>query len=280
MAYKNNNYKPTAKSQAILDRAWEHINSVDYEVSARWLFYRLLQDGIYSKKTDYKKFLSLTSRARHNEAGGWRPDTLRDETRNRMVYGEGQDDTQSWVYTLKRYGVNCQLDKWQGQENYIEIWFEANAMISQFKYHTRCITLVPFGGMPSIPYKYQCALALRAASARYNLPVSVLYFGDYDPAGETIPITSVNDIRGWCGVDFDFARVGLNEGDAERYNIRDNPEHPGTYQWEALDGDAAGQMIEDAVSQYVNLDAIKCVEAREQENERALLEYLQGFDIL
>lgn len=278
MAYKSKNYKPNATSQTILDRAWEHINSVAYEVSARWLFYRLLQDGIYSKKNDYQRFLGLTSRARHNEVGGWRPDTLRDETRNRIIYGDGHDNTQSWIHALKCYGVDCTLDKWTSQSDYIEIWFEANAMVSQFKHHTEYITLVPFGGMPSIPYKYQCAQALRRASENYALPISVLYFGDYDPAGETIPKTSINDIRGWCGVDFDFVRVGLNAGDAARYSIPENLEHPGTYQWEALNGDVAGRMIENAVGQYVDRKAIASIEAREKENERALRIYLQGFD--
>jgi len=48
-----NEYKPSAKTTAILDAARTHVESVDYDVTLRWCFYRLLQDGFYSSKADY-----------------------------------------------------------------------------------------------------------------------------------------------------------------------------------------------------------------------------------
>jgi hypothetical protein len=39
-------WKPHQKSENILNRAMEHIKSVGYRVSVRWIFYRLLQVGI------------------------------------------------------------------------------------------------------------------------------------------------------------------------------------------------------------------------------------------
>jgi len=36
-------YEPRKEQADILDRAQEHIRSVPYQVTARWLFYRLLQ---------------------------------------------------------------------------------------------------------------------------------------------------------------------------------------------------------------------------------------------
>ncbi|GAJ17797.1 unnamed protein product, partial [marine sediment metagenome] len=46
-------YEPRKEQADILDRAEEHIRSVPYRVTARWLFYRLLQDGIYHGKDAY-----------------------------------------------------------------------------------------------------------------------------------------------------------------------------------------------------------------------------------
>jgi hypothetical protein len=276
MAYKSSDYRPNSKSRAILARAWEHVQSVKYDVSARWLFYRLLQDGIYSKKKDYQRFLSLTSRARHNYWNGWRPDTLTDETRERIVRGVGDSNPSEWARSVALY-TTCKLDKWVGQSAYVEIWFEANAMASQFRLHTRYITLVPFGGMPSIPYKWEIAQSIDRAARIYGLPIKVLYFGDLDPAGETIPETSLADIRGWCGVDFEFIRAGLNPGDEVRYSIPENPDHPGAYQWEALDAGAAGELIEGAVADLIDYDAIRAIEQQERKADRALLEYLKDF---
>lgn len=40
----NKEYKPHAKEVGILDRAMEHVKSVPYRVTPRWLFYRVFQD--------------------------------------------------------------------------------------------------------------------------------------------------------------------------------------------------------------------------------------------
>lgn len=82
----NDSYKPYGKCKAILDKAMEHIKGVDYKVSGRWVFYRLLQDGLYAMKDDYGRFVTLTSRARKNYYGDWRPDTLADETREMLPF--------------------------------------------------------------------------------------------------------------------------------------------------------------------------------------------------
>ena len=90
MAYVNDNYQPNAKSREILARAWEHVQGVEYQVTARWLFYRLLQDGFYSSKADYEKLLALLSRARHNQWESWRPDSLIDDGREAIVRGQAR----------------------------------------------------------------------------------------------------------------------------------------------------------------------------------------------
>ena len=42
-------YRPRGQSKEVLDRAWWHIQSVPYQVTLRWLFYRLLQEGVLSQ---------------------------------------------------------------------------------------------------------------------------------------------------------------------------------------------------------------------------------------
>lgn len=277
MAYKSDDYKPNAKGRAILARAAAHVASVPYRVTARWLFYRLLQDGLYSKKQDYKTFLALTSRARHNEWESWRPDTLADDTRERIIRGEGYESADDWrdMLTQRAY---CELDKWTSQAYYVQIWFEANAMAGQFKHYTRHITLVPFGGMPSIPYKWEIAEALSDAGDFCGLPIKVLYFGDYDPAGLTILETSAIDIAGWCDADFEVERVGLNVGDGERYGIPENPDKPGQYQWEALPDEAARELIAGAVGRYIDADAMAKMEEREAKISASFRKYVAGWN--
>lgn len=279
MAYKSANYKPNEKSREILTQAWAHIESVDYKTTARWLFYRLLQDGFYGKKGDYKsRFLPLLSRARHSFYQGWRPDTLADDTREPIVRGNGYPSVDDWAESIT-HGIYCNLSHWPRQSHYVEVWFEAKAMSAQFRWHTKGITLRPFSGMPSIPYKWDIAKALEEARREWQLPITVLYFGDLDPMGELIPETSVADIRSWCKVNFDFVRAGLNPEDEVKYNIPENFEKPGTYQWEALEDTAAKGLIQDAVAQYVDSSVMAEIQKKAREAEDAFEKYVKDFSL-
>jgi hypothetical protein len=256
-------YKPRAEQTAILDRAIELVQSVSYKVSLRWLFYRLLQEGIYKNKTDYANLKTILSKARKGFSNGWTPDTLADDTRQAYIRGTGfySEDT-----FLKAVGkAECTLDKWQYQDNYVELWYEAKAMHGQFAYYTEHITLRPFGGDPSIPYKWNIAKELEEAWERYELPITIIYFGDLDPKGLTIPENAIKDIRQWCSVEFKFIRAGLNPGDEVRYGIPENFERPGTFQWEALNDDQARQLIQSTVGEFVSQGQFKNAEEEEQE---------------
>lgn len=277
MAYVSDDYTPNAKSREILTRAWEHVQSIPYQATARWLFYRLLQDGFFGNKKDYHRiFLSMMSRVRHNQWGPWRPDSLVDDRHEAIERGGGFETPTEWVHAVQTQ-LGCKLSHWHDQENYVELWFEADAMNRQFKCYTDGITLCPFGGMPSIPYKYEIAQRLERASEEYGHGIKILYFGDLDQGGMTIPKTSVADIRGWCGVDFDFIRIGINPGDEVKYNIPENFDHPGSYQWEALDDDAAKELITSAVAEHVNLDIVAEVAARAETVTTDFREYASRF---
>lgn len=277
MPYVRDDYTPNAKSRDILARAWEHVQSIPYAATLRWLFYRLLQEGLYSDKKDYRgPYMQLFSRARHNEWEGWRPDTLVDDMHGSIVRGDGFETPADWLDAISTE-LGCNLSHWYAQDYYVELWFEAAAMIRQFKHYTKNITLVPFGGMPSIAFKYEIAQRLDDMADKYNHGVKVIYFGDLDPAGMTIAETSVSDIRKWCGVDFEFIRAGLNPGDEVRYRIPENFEHPGAYQWEALNDAAAGELITLAVVEYVNMDIVDQVAARAEKTALAFRKYAEGF---
>lgn len=250
-------YNPSPETKKILDEAMATLQSVPYEVTARWLFYRLVQGGFFPNKKSYKsKFLPMLSKARKNFYGGWTPETLADDTRQALKRGGGYRDETDFIESIIDDAV-CILNKHQHQKNYCELWFEAKAMKSQFEYYTKHITLRPFGGDPSINYKWEIAKDLEWAASYYGLPVVILYFGDLDPKGLTIPENAIKDIRKWCTADFDFYRAGLNPGDEHRYNIQENPDRPGTFQWEALDDSTAKELITRTIKKFLDVDLFK-----------------------
>jgi len=258
-----NGYKPQAEQGIILDRAYDLIEGVPYRVTARWLFYRLLQESFFKDKDDYKgKFLPLLSKARKCFYRQWTPATLADDTRVAVVRGNGWTSELGFLKAVGK--AVCTLDKWQMQDYYVELWFEAKAMRGQFEHYTEYITLRPFGGDASIFFKWQIAKKLEEKHEQYQKPIVILYFGDLDPKGLQIPESAVRDIRQWSEVDFEFIRCGLNPGDEITYNIPENPDKPGTYQWEAVNDEAAKELIESWTKKFISHGLFQSIESLEK----------------
>lgn len=269
-------YEPYGKCKAILDKAMEHIQSVDYKVSVRWVFYRLLQDGFYNSKQDYTKFITLTSRARKSWYGGWQPDTLADETREMRIFPNGgerpepdidelierelEDGKETIDYYQSqiddyRHHFTYSIDPNYYQDRFCIVLFEARAMLEQFKRYTNGLTLCPFGGQPSIPYKWKIAKYIEDRCAEYDKSAVILYFGDLDEGGQNIFKAAIEDITEWCSADIEAVYCGLTQEQAANYQVPENPERPGEYQWEALTDEAAREIITEGISGYYDMNA-------------------------
>jgi hypothetical protein len=255
-------YQPSPENKEILDGAMAHIKSVPYKVSSRWLFYRLLQDGYYQKE-DYKgKWGRLCSRARKNFYDGWSPDTLADETRNRIPrvgLFRDDDDVRSNLVHLVINNLRVTFDQFYEFKEFVIIAFEARAMAEQFLYYTDGIDLLPFGGDASIPYKWKIAKHLEQCSKWYGgKSLRILYFGDLDKKGRKIFDAAIEDISEWCEPEIYAEWCGLTKEQADRFNLPQNPEKPGQYQWEALTDSQAREIIDDAMATFnVDRDLIK-----------------------
>lgn len=257
-------YTPQVKTAEMLERAFEIINSVPYAVSARWLFYRLLQEGYYASKSDYKdKFCKATAAARHAFYKGWRPDTLVDETREPIVRGGIYESETEWLTAVSER-LGCSLNRWYTQDYYIELWYEARAMSAQFEHYTQHITLRPLGGQASIDYKWKAAKALEQAASIYGRPIVILYFGDLDTSGAHISGAAERDVRKWCNVAFEFVPCGLTLAQVHKYNVPENFEKPGEFQWEALSDEGAKEIIANGVTPFLRQDAFAEIAQRER----------------
>lgn len=259
MTRKRNGWNPKPKTQMILNRAMEHIKSVPYPVSLRWLFYRLKDEGIYQKKKEYSKFKDICADARHNRWNGWEPDIIEDETRDIFWHGIGSFNESDAIEKIK-----CEYDKLQDQDNIVIILFEARAMHKQFKYYTKHIPLVPFGGDVSIPLKYETAMAVPRLIKRYNKPVVLLYFGDCDKKGNAIQKAAFMDIKRWCPVGYTLIIGGLTLQQAESFNLPPSIAKHG-YQWESLTDAQAREIITMSLSKYHNSSRCKKYETMDTE---------------
>lgn len=265
------NIAKATRAQKILDRGLELVKALPYKTSLRWVFYALYQEGYYpDKKNGYNAWKALCARYRKEYKRGWHPATLADDTRARIARAGGRESLHECLVRLPADAASVAdfwVDHFYQQPCYIEIWFEAKAMSGQFRYYTEDIDLVPFGGDPSIPFKWEIAKHLEDAQ-KYGKDITVLYFGDYDKKGLRIVDDALNDIRAWCDATFEVVRCGLTREQIERYNVPDKPDKPGKYQWEALPKEAAEEIILSSLAEHVDLDLINRVreESLEQEN--------------
>lgn len=177
---------------------------------------------------------------------------------------------------------------------YVECWFEASAMEAQFDYYTNeNIPLLAFRGDVSIPEKWKAAERLALRWAELHKPIIIYYFGDLDPKGLTIPESAWVDIRLWARAlvqnytpgdsrkfreGLAFRRVGLSPGDERIYSLPENPERPGTYQWEALSDEQARDLIEQANAE-LDLGAFEEMEAKEQAAAAKVREHLEELEL-
>lgn len=282
-------YKPHGKTKIILDRAMEHIQSVEYKVGLRWVFYRLLQEGLYNKKRGYGRFIRLSARARKNWYDDWHPAILADDTRamhifrgkgerpnpdiSRLIEQEIQEAIEAIEYhkdQFENYEHECSypIDPNWYHGSFCIIMFEARAMTEQFRAYTEGLTLCPFGGAPSIPYKWEIAKYIENKCVDYEKSALVFYYGDLDKAGFMIFEAAKEDISAWCEADIEFIHCGLNEEQVMRYGIPENPDNPGGYQWEALDDWQAKEIIEGSLKGHYTTEA-----PLQAENESAEIEH-------
>jgi len=274
-------YKPQKKGLKIATRGMEHILSVPYEVSIRWLFYRLYQEGFYTKKEDYgNQYLPLIIKLRYENFNGWRPDILTDESREIIPRDdeEGQasiddyrdfDMTEKLISRLEKLYVTFPLDHFYSQDFYVEIVYEAKAMTSQFQYYTNNITLVPCGGEASIPYIFEMAKRLVEMSNKYGKPIIVLVFTDADKWGNQIRNAVKEKLELWCTADFKVINCGLTKEQASLYNLPESIGGTG-FQWESLEDKSAGKIITEAVAKYVNQDVIDAVKEEQEMHEEKI----------
>ena len=249
-------WEPSEKTRRILDRGMQIIEDLPYIPTSRYVFYILHQEMSLGKDY-YKNFLKLTSRARKEGYGNWKPDSLADDGRN--INGDhttGFEDLENWFNQVKYRSPKLAPIL---QDSLVFVGFEAAAMKGQFEHYLGeyGIPLIPFRGDPSIPFKWEIAQQMRKCHDSWpDKTIYFLYFGDYDPKGLTIPEYAIADIRLWAGCHIEYVRIGINEEQIEELGIAENFDKPGQYQWEAIPDKAAQGLLE-RVFDYWDNDANK-----------------------
>jgi hypothetical protein len=125
---------------------------------------------------------------------------------------------------LKAVKKKYKKTRWKGQERYLEIWLEKDALRGMVEPIANAydLYLVVGRGYPSLSSLYEAAERFKKA----NKPVYILYLGDFDPSGENIPQTIKKNLIKNFGLDkrnIHIRKVALTLRDIKKYKLPPAP---------------------------------------------------------
>lgn len=248
-----------AKTMAKIDFAneiMEDLTSRGYTPTLRQIYYRFVAAGkIRNTQREYKNLGSTLSDGRLCGYIDW--DHMVDRTRSIRGASHWEDPSSIIDSVVWSYGI----DKWQGQDYYVEVWVEKDAQINVVSKACGPLDIRYFScrGYVSQSEMHVAAGRLRSIERQGRSPV-ILHLGDHDPSG----LDMTRDIKErltMFGADVEIRRIGLNIDQVRDQRLPPNPakltdcrcekyiEEFGRESWEldALDPDYINDLITEEV---------------------------------
>lgn len=179
-------------------------------------------------------------------------------------------------------------DLWRNAGCYVEVWCESRSIAGVIDglCEELAVSLYPAGGFTSITLAFQAAEYINVKTGGGDIPVHILYIGDYDPAGVLIDRSLESELREHLdpGVDLTFDRIAISEEEIREYDLPTKPRKSGdrralhvtgTVEAEALPARILRGILGDRVNAFLPADALMVAKAAE-DSERALLDMLAG----
>ena len=289
----------TAKKEEVINDIVDIVSQyrkLGYKLTLRQLHYQLVsRNKIVNHQTAYKKLGTILDDCRYGGIIDWNSIEDRGRVPKLDYYVDGI------AQALEKTASHYKLDRQQGQENYIEVWTEKDALSSIFnrttsKYH---LTLCVNKGYTSSSAIYQSYERL-SRIMNSGKSATILYFGDHDPSG----LDMVRDIeerlrfmfeKGDCcksGYNFTVEAIGLTMEQISLYNLPENPTKitdtradsyikkfgPKCWEVDALSPEILTALLEEAIVTKINL--VQFVQKLEEEqNDRAeLMEIADNYE--
>lgn len=263
----------------------------DEPMTLRQLYYRFVAlDLIENKQSQYQYLGEAIKEARIQGVIPW--DWIEDRTRN--VDGGDQDlvspearfkgNLEWFKKTPDRY----ELPRWMGQDHYVEVWVEKEALAGVFANVCDDLNVVSFPnrGYTSITMLKEAAERLQGEYRPGGAPPTIIYFGDFDPSGQDIERNIREKLRETFGVPVQVEREALTREQIDAYELPPQPakrtdarydqfveEHGDlAVELDALPPDDLREMIRESVDRYFDDDHYRQEILPEQERRRSELE--------
>lgn len=261
-----------------------------YRLTLRQLYYQLVtRNVIPNKQTEYAKLSNLLKEGRMSGIVDW--DAIEDRLRVPKLPYYVRDTSDAMTDTINQY----RLDRQRGQNKYIEVWVEKDALsgvLSRIteKYHVR---LMVNRGYSSVSAMYAAYNRFANAMIVENQDVLVLYLGDHDPSGLDMIRDIKERVSEMLSADFyDFEveerfqveQIGLNMEQIIELDPPPNPakitdprakwyiEKYGPVSWEvdALNPATLNELVEFAILENIDQDLYEEMIEQEEDDKNDL----------
>jgi len=250
-----------------------------YDLTLRQVYYQLVaRDVIPNNERSYKNLGSLISDGRMAGLIDW--EAIIDRTRN-LRKNSHWDSPSDIIQTAANQFA---FDKWQGQENYLEVWVEKDALVGVVGQICERLDVPYFSCRGYVSQSEMWSAARRLERfANLGKDLIIIHLGDHDPSGRDMSRDIVDRLDTF-GVYPYFDRIALNIDQVEEYNPPPNPtkltdtrchayiEEFGTECWEldALRPEIIEALIREKVTENCDLALFEEVRSREI-NAKSLL---------
>ena len=211
--------------------------------TVRQVYYRLVsKEMIPNTKSSYTYLDKVLAEARMKGAvnpdddgdvnnGRLNPDTFSDESRAEAQEMETRtpeqfiDDEIKAFKSIEKY-YNPSI--WIGQDYYVEVWIEKQALESTFNgiLQDKDMVVVSNRGYNSTSALQQSASRLAGMQYSHKKKIVILYFGDHDPSGLYMDRDLDSRLRELGLRNFEFRRVGLTLQQIIDYELPADPDIP------------------------------------------------------
>jgi len=209
------------KSLKLLEQVREIIESYDFALTLRQIYYQLVARQVIANEQKYYRIISRLCVIGRDE--GMLPEDAFADRLREVDKPPSWDDLSDFMETVKE---SYKKSKWNNQATYVETWTEKDALrgvISPITYEYD-VPLLVVRGQVSRTAIYESYKRF-AQKVKEGKECYLFYFGDFDPSGISIYKSLVDRIRnfGAYGALIKFERIALTREQIETYGLPQDP---------------------------------------------------------
>lgn len=187
-------------------------------LTLRQLYYQFVsRDLIPNNDREYKKLGDTITAARMAGRISW--DAIEDRNRGMLKWPINDEDS-----LVSELGDKLMLDLMDGQDTYVEVWVEKDALSSVIA-RACAPTRTPYmacKGYLSASEAWRAGRRMRSALRRGLRPV-VIHLGDHDPSGIDMTRDNQERLTLFAEGEVEVHRIALNRDQVDRYDPPENP---------------------------------------------------------